>query len=594
MRRTLVVLCALAGVLTTLAGCAGLPDSGPVKSASEGQSSVQAGGFDYHPRGPLPGDSPEEIVDGFLDSMRETPLTFSAARQFLTQSASSGWTPSKRTLVYADSSLTTEPGNTSAAGSDVRVTLGSAVQLDSRGGWQGAANHGRSITSDLRLVQAKGEWRIDNPPDALIVPRNHFDTRYLRFNLYFFEPTAHILVPEPVYLPAGATLPTLLVDGLLQGPAPDLKSVERTFFPDGTKLDISAPVAHDVAQVPLSREFLDIDGDRLDRALAQLAWTLRQVPGVERLRVTVDDTPLDQSTGASATTGWAGYDPALTSASQELFGLHDGVVVSTDVRSTDPSTKLTEVFDGRPLRSFAVSLTADSDDSRVAGVSADGRQLLDAPRVEPAGSKPAPETVYSGVDLSNPSYDLHDFLWVADDRAGGARIRVVRGGRWKTLVAPGITGGDVARLKVSRDGTRLAALVDGKVVVARISRSQQGRPTGVSPAVRVGAAQLRGESLAGPGADIAFSDPATLGVLIAPGSGSTGLAKVSVDGSFVASRDNTTPETLFEPGRALVTWPGSSAPVFVQTRAGKLYRLTSSGHWDPTELPSLRLPAFAG
>ena len=51
------------------------------------------------------------------------------------------------------------------------------------------------------MVMEDGEWRIDAAPDALIVPEDWFETRYRQVSLYFFDPTASILAPEPVFVP---------------------------------------------------------------------------------------------------------------------------------------------------------------------------------------------------------------------------------------------------------------------------------------------------------------------------------------------------------------------------------------------------------
>ena len=91
-------------------------------------------------------------------------------------------------------------------------------------------------------------------------------------------------------------------------------------MPRGTRLDgISVPVSRDnTAEVPLSDQVLDLDDDQLNLLFAQLAWTLGQIAGVERMRVTVDGTPVDlpvpASTSAStssrsSTRRWPGRRP---------------------------------------------------------------------------------------------------------------------------------------------------------------------------------------------------------------------------------------------------------------------------------------------
>ena len=51
-----------------------------------------------------------------------------------------------------------------------------------------------------------GEWRIAEAPDALIVPETWFEQRFRQVSLYFFDPSAQILVPEPVFVPRGDQL----------------------------------------------------------------------------------------------------------------------------------------------------------------------------------------------------------------------------------------------------------------------------------------------------------------------------------------------------------------------------------------------------
>ena len=63
-----------------------------------------------------------------------------------------------------------------------------------------------------------------------------------------------------------------------------------------------------VAEVPLSREVLQAPPSELSRAVDQLAWTLRQVPGIERVRITVGGTPVPLPGG--------GIDAPVTSGAE--------------------------------------------------------------------------------------------------------------------------------------------------------------------------------------------------------------------------------------------------------------------------------------
>src|SRR5205085_2745590 len=90
---------------------------------------------------------------------------------------------------------------------------------------------------------------------------------------------------------------TTLVEGLLQGPTAQLQGAVNTAAPTGLQLDVSVSVSQSgLAVVPLSGDLLS-DTDRQLFA-AQLAWTLRQIPTIRRVQMTVDGAPVAEGTAA--------------------------------------------------------------------------------------------------------------------------------------------------------------------------------------------------------------------------------------------------------------------------------------------------------
>ena len=179
------------------------------------------------------------------------------------------------------------------------------------------------------------------------------------------------------------------------------------------------------------------------------------------------------------------FDPALAWASTALFGLRDGRVVTlTDDRESRVSGPFGTLSLG--LRSIGVDLPAQ----HVAGVSADGTRILEADKDRTA-SKPATpadvRTVYpDGTDLLRPVYDLYGQTWVVDRTRSGARLSVVRAGSPRAVRAPGVTGQDVVRFVLSRDGTRVVTQLRrggrDSLVVSRVERDAKGRVRGLLPA----------------------------------------------------------------------------------------------------------------
>ena len=125
------------------------------------------------------------------------------------------------------------------------VTLGDANRLDARGAWRGPRRRGAGHPALPDGAQRTASGASPGAPDALIVPQPWFEQRFRQVSLYFFDPTARILVPEPVFVPRGEQQATTLVKALLQGPGAGMGQVERSFIPPGLDVGLSVPVSAD-------------------------------------------------------------------------------------------------------------------------------------------------------------------------------------------------------------------------------------------------------------------------------------------------------------------------------------------------------------
>lgn len=590
--RGLVLALVLAvGVDLGAAACVRLPHDGPVRAVGVQDDPGDESLYDYTPPGPLPGLERAPLVENFLTAMTATPLSTYVARQFLTTASSRSWVPERGTVIYGSQQLVDGPRGT------VVLRLRDVAELDSRGTWRGDPTGGRGRSYRLRLVKEDGQWRIKNPPDRLFIPRPHFDTRYEQYFLYFPDPSGQVMVPEPVYVPRGRQTPTLLVAGLLKGPEPGLRGTERTSFPRSAALDgLSVPVSRDgTAEVPLGRRVLQADADQLDVVRAQLAWTLAQVPGVRRMRVTVDGSPVDvpHSRDDVGVDGFTEFDPSVAWASSALFGLRGGRMVTLGSGRED---RVSGPFGALPLglRSVAVDLLGQ----HVAGVSADGRRVLEADRDGVPGRRPTRadvRTVYAGgTDVLRPGYDLYGQLWLLDRTPAGARLSVVRAGTSRPVEAPGLSGADVRRVELSRDGTRLVSLVQGprgqRVLVNRVHRDDKGRVLGLGLPRALDLGPAGGRVL-----DLAWRTPASVAVLLSPATGSSQVDVVKVDGSSRIADLTTDPELFHGRAVRLVTAPARGTPLYVETASGRLYSLSASGQWRRSTIAAgLRAPTFVG
>lgn len=566
VRSGLVAAVLALGLVT---GCAQLPVAGPVRheEVADAAGAEQAPYFD--PPGPATDASPAAIVSGFLTALQANPLSTRVAREFLSERVASSWQPNRGTIVYEAFTVLPSSGG-------VRVRLADVRRLDARGGWRGG-EPGQAEVIDLSLVSEAGQWRIDNPPAALIVPASFFERTFERTELYFFDQSDQVLLPEPVFVPRGEQSATNLVRGLLAGPGPTLAPVARSAFPRGTALELSVVVTEGgVAEVPLTRELLRASPAELRRAAEQVAWTLGQVAGVQRVRLSVGGAPVPLAGGVLElpVTRSSVLDAAGPPGAPLLAVRQDRLVRLDDGAARDVEGALGQ--GGFAPRSLAVG----DDPRQVAGVVDGGVRLVRSPLVLDEGS--APVEVLTGSDLARPSYDMFGGLWVLDRTPSGARVLLVEGDRVREVEVPGVTGRDVSALTVAHDGSRLAAAYrDGgpdAAVVVGVTRTEEGAVSGTAGtrSLRLGAAS--GTQVL----DVGWRDPATLALLTQSGEGTSRVDLVSVDGSPLG---RTALEDAVFRGEAdtLVVSPSAGTPLGLLTDAGDLYELDTQGAWGRSQ-----------
>ncbi len=569
--RTLLIV--LLVTTSALAGCTTLPESGTIhRQAADRPSRPQDAPY-FNPPGPAKDGSPSAIVSGFLVAMQANPLSTSVARKFLSERARGTWKPNRGTIVY--DAFTVRPTRTGAT-----VRLADTRRLDARGGWRGGSP-GRAESLEIDLVSEGGQWRIDNPINALVVPTSFFDRAFARFNLYFFDQTGSALLPDPVFIPRGEQTATNLVRGLLAGPGRRLDEISRSALPTRTALDLSVVVTESgVAEVPLSRELLQAPPSELSRAVDQLAWTLRQVPGIQRVRITVAGAPVPLAGGridAPVTSG-SEFDAGGTSDA-ELWGLRGGRVVDLSSTAAASATTVDGAFGktGYSMRSFAVS----ESPRRIAAVSGNGTTVFVSPAEGGTDSTSVSRPVTGATDVLRPSYDMFGDLWLIDRTAKGARVLLVSGEEVRPVQIPGVTGTEVAAFSMARDGSRLAVAYAGNpapaVRVIDILRTDEGTVSGA------GRSQVFAPGVADTArlVDIGWRDPATLAVL------SRATAETSEVG-FISSDGSPTLPTLVDPSifrgaaQAMVVAPDAALPLRLITPDQRLYTLSSNGNWPRT------------
>lgn len=501
MRTRWLLVLVVALLPLACAGCVQLPHSGPVVNGSSQGAADSRLPSDIDPEPPQQGQSRLAVVNGFVEAMTAWPITTTVAKEYLTADAAREWNPQAGTIVYSNFAPPTDDTG------GVTVRLSGASRLDSSGAWRGEVP-AQDQTLRFHVVLDHGEYRIVNPPNAMVVPTTWFQQRFGQVALYYFDAQARFLVPEPVFVPLGDQLPTALVSALLAGPPRGLTGVVRTFLPAGLSIGLSVPVSPSgVADIGLVGEQTQVSAQEADLLLAQLAATLRQDAAITGFRVTVNDQPLRPgSAGRTYPVDFGVQYAATATTDVALYGIKDHRLVGGDANRMLP---VPGPFGSGDYGLDSVAVAPDG--RRAVAVTDGGTTALEAPMsAAPNGSVHG--ILGGAVSLARPTIDMGGRIWLLDRRAHGAIVYCSDHGRLRAVTMAGVTGKDATRLLVSRDGSRLLAVVHrasgDQVVGERVATAPDGRVERLVHPFRVPSGATGHQVL-----DIAWAAPTRLAIL---------------------------------------------------------------------------------
>ncbi|MET7859934.1 LpqB family beta-propeller domain-containing protein [Streptomyces sp. NPDC005318] len=508
-RGRVVALTALLGCgVVLLSACGSMPVTGDVKAvdaSQPGDSQVQV--YAVAPRDDA---TPNEVVDGFLESMTSDDPGFRTTRKYLTKKAAGTWKPSALTTVLSKApSRSDRPFHDSgSSSSELSYTLtGEEVAtVDAQSAYQPVAPSEFSRT--LHLVKENGpdgkEWRIDVVPDGLLLGQSDFKRLYRSVNKYYFAagraagPSA--LVADPVYVRnrtdpvTGMDTVTQTVRSLIEGPTNWLRPVVDSRFPTSTALRRGvtslAPDDRSILKVPLNKK-ADNVGQRSCRMMAsQVLYTVQDLTSarVEQVELQRSDSSPLCVLGADQAEEFAPDGSSGGPDSQYFVDAKGHVqrIPGSTRGSGDPEPVTGPLGDG-PVRMSAVGV---SRDEQVAAAVSQNNAALYVSSVASEGELPAPAVTSKGKKpddrLSAPSWDGRGDLWVADRDPDDSRLLRLAGGAGKPseVTVPGLDGARLEALRLSADGVRIALLLtkDGHTTlkIGRIERQETASKQEVS------------------------------------------------------------------------------------------------------------------
>jgi len=486
----------LAALLTA---CTGLPTSGPVVAGEAIDEEAGSVDFSFLPDDPPPGATPEQIVSGFLAAGSGPRDDWGTARQFLAPDFRASWQPTARATI----DLPGERVFSSGTDGTVTVSVTPEASVDATGAL--SMTDAGSMPLSFRLVDVGGEWRISEAPDGVVLDRARFQAVFREYSVMYFDPSWSYLVPDRRWFPA-TNAATHITEALVDGePSPWLAGSVATAFPSSLELATRAvPLEAGVAQVPLSQSALAIVPDTRDRMQAQLEASL-QSAGIIGAQMSVDGEPV---AAQAVDIRPVRVDVRPLVLTDDGFGFLSGSEI-------EPVPGLSAALAG--LDPLAVQVSADRSTAAVR--TAAGAVV----RVRSDGTF---EVVDERPGLVDPTIDSEGYIWSVPAGAPSALTATGADGLVIPFADAWPGASQVSTVAVSRDGTRIAALVrDGSrpaLWIAGILRDENGVPVGLGDRETVAA-------LPGAGLDASWVDGSTIAVLAEDG-GSEVVISQSVGG----------------------------------------------------------------
>jgi hypothetical protein len=558
-----------------LAACASIPDSSDLIPLGRVDQS------DIRVPIPVPPANVDALtlVHSFVEAAAEPENNFAAARLHLTPAAQESWKPPQTMLIVQDNVDTIpvpSPPDTPAGVQWVSLQA-------TKAGWlmpdqSFVPDSGQYVVQLQVERQPDGQWRIATPPRDLVVGQSSFSANYKQVPVYFLDHRRTGVVPDLRYVVSqpASTLPRRVVDLLVMGPSKSFRSAMGTALPAGVHPQTNVSEADDGALVVnfSSLSMATLETRRL--IAAQVVLSLKSVSNA-RVRLQEDGAPLLSGQEELRPGDVASYDTGAVR--QNLPGL---VVVDERLRTLDQ--RAAPVPGPTGSGELAVLLAGRSPNgTRLAAVvrrPAGGVEL----EVGPYGAAPVPLGV-QGSFMSKPTWLGEGEFWTVVDGQNVLRISLGPDGRWTPTPVDTrafVAGHEIVDLRLSRDGTRAAGVVDGQIVVAGIG-DQNGQAVLGQPAVLPGG--LKTATVTG----VEWLNDTTLVAIT--NSSALPVIGVTVDGF---KRTNYASENLTQPMSAITISPDQKIVVADHSGIWQASGAEDVWHLLPVPIGGSSIPFFPG
>lgn len=507
LRRALAAVAVVCALIVS--GCVGLPTNTepqalrPFETISHIEEDL----------GPEPGQQPDLLLRDFYRASATPTAHHSQARAYLTPPAAERWDSGTSTLIVDRLDITTQPGATSQERTfDIRGTVIGTLR---DGGSYISENGAYEATVEMELVE--GEWRISSLPSGVVMERADLRNNYEPHNLYFFDSTKRVLVADRRWVFSGeARLDTVLLAMLMQGPSERIAPAVTSVTPTRAEFIGEADGIYRFSGL----EGMDVEGR--SQFAAQLTWTLALANIPAPYTYEGGDGPLIPQKPQLVPDDFAEFNPRVgTSATAPLYALTDGRIYEIVANQATPLSGPL----GQDGYLESADITAEGTVAAVRGEGDTSTLVITAP----GGGV---EEVLRANTISRPTFEFDpNAAWVVLN--GSAIVRIVRSESTEEVAQIPVDtaaleeiDGEISMLRLSRSGSYVALIIDGRVYVGIVARPAAGGKSVVN--VQEIAAELAGTALS-----VDWQPDGSL--LVGTSALETPVWRVEQDGSSVAA-----------------------------------------------------------
>jgi hypothetical protein len=545
----------LAAFAAALAGCASIPDSGPVRQGAPIAQLNDPLNLDFNPSPPAKGATQDQIVHGFIDAASSPKNDFQIARKYLTASMSSSWNPNESVTVDQGTGRLYDQLSDGSTSARWQVDVTPVANVDAVGAYRGVSS---SAPVSLRYdrVKADGEWRISVAPNGVVIDDPTFRAVYAPQPLYFYNASFTYLVPDLRWFPSRVgNAATRVTNAVLAGPAKWLVGAVVSAFPPSTQLALpSVTISNGRADVDLSSQAGQADALTLQRMKFQLQQSLGSI--VQSVQLSIEGTT--QNVTDLSVANSPVQDPQVDNHALVYRGGQFGLLTASTVEDIPGiSTKVAS------LHPASVSLTANRD----AAVALSQGHVYVVRKADQA-----PHRVDARAGLIAPAIDNYGYAWSVPADSPGSLVTIGADGAQKAVRTSWPNATRIVSLQVSRDGTRLIAVLQSgstySLVASGIVRTQDNLPASLTDPIELGVG-------AGRPLSATWIDQLNVAVLSNTGEDSTAIALQQIGGTLSAASGPAS-------GATIVGAAGLSS-YLVLTSAGLLEAPTGTGWQAQTD-----------